>query len=140
MDSYFAILVKAKEGGFIAIFPDIPEAFTQGEDIQECVEMAKDVLNISLEEYVRERRVFPTPSTVEEIRAKAKEELAENADTLDISFEPLIQLIVANDMSQKPVKVTVSFPKGYLDTIDLKAEKLGMTRSGFLVKAALAYN
>lgn len=140
MDSYFAILVKAKEGGFVAIFPDIPEAFTQGEDIQECVEMAKDVLNISLEEYVRERRVFPTPSTLEEVRAKAKEELAENADTLDISFEPLIQLIVANDMSQKPVKVTVSFPKGYLDAIDQKAEKLGMTRSGFLVKAALAYN
>lgn len=140
MDSYFAILLKAKEGGFVAIFPDIPEAFTQGEDIQECVEMAKDVLNISLEEYVRERRVFPTPSTLEEIRVKAKEELAENADTLDISFEPLIQLIVANDMSQKPVKVTVSFPKGYLDTIDQKAEKMGMTRSGFLVKAALAYN
>lgn len=139
MESYFAILLKAKEGGYIALFPDIPEAVTQGEDIAECIEMAKDVLNSSLEEYVRERRNFPAPSSLAKIREKAKTEIAENSDTLDLSFEPLFQLVFADDMSQKPVKITVSFPKGYLDTIDKKAEKLGMTRSGFLVRAGLAY-
>lgn len=139
MENYFAILLKAKEGGYIAFFPDIPEAVTQGEDLAACIEMAHDVLNTSLEEYVRERRKFPLPSSLAEIKEKAKTEIAENGDTLDLSFDPLFQLIIADDMSQKPVKFTVSFPKGYLDTIDKKAEKLGMTRSGFLVRAALAY-
>lgn len=45
----------------------------------------------------------------------------------------------ASDTSQKPVKITVSFPKSALENIDKKAEQLGLTRSGFLVKAALAY-
>ncbi len=47
--------------------------------------------------------------------------------------------ILVSVVSQKPVKVAVSFPKYALAAIDLKADKLGLTRSGFLVKAALAY-
>ena len=46
MEHYYAIVFKAKEGGYIALFPDIPEAFTQGEDLVECVERAQDVLNM----------------------------------------------------------------------------------------------
>lgn len=137
---YLACIFQAKEGGFVIEFPDIPEAFTQAEDYAECIEMAEDVLNISLEEYVRERKKLPKPSSLEKMKEFALQELQENPDTLDTSFEPLIQIIKTADMSQKPVKITVSFPKGHLDTIDKKAEKLGMTRSGFLVKAALAYD
>lgn len=138
---YYAIIKKAGEGGFVAVFPDIPEAFTQGDDIPECIEMATDVLNISLEEYVRERRELPVPSSFEEVTKIAENLFLDPEETkyIDTSFAPLVQIIFAEDMSQKPVKIMVSFPKGYLQDIDKKAEQLGMTRSGFLVKAALAY-
>ncbi len=136
---YLACIFQAKEGGFVIEFPDIPEAFTQAENYAECMEMAEDVLNVSLEEYVRERKKLPEPSNFEEAKKFALKELQENPDTLDTNFDPLVQIIKTADMSQKPVKVTVSFPKSYLQDIDKKAERLGMTRSGFLVKAALAY-
>lgn len=139
MNYYYAVILAAKEGGFTAFFPDFPEAVTQGDDIPECIEMAADALNISLEEYVRERRTIPESSSFKKVKQAALQEFQENSDVLNTSFEPLIQLIQAPDMSQKPVKVTVSFPKSCLDTIDKKANELGMTRSGFLVKAALAY-
>ncbi len=139
MSRYFSIIFKAKEGGFVALFPDIPEAFTQGEDLAECVDMAKEVLDEVLERYTLERRKLPVPSSLEYIEKKADEEIAENGDTLDLSFKPLFQYIEAAEMDVKPVRITVSFPKSTLETIDKKADKLGMTRSGFLAKCALAY-
>jgi len=88
MEHYYAIVFKAKEGGYIALFPNIPEAFTQGEDLVECVERAQDVLNISLEEYAREQREFPKPSSLKKIAERAKQEIAENGNTLDLSADP----------------------------------------------------
>lgn len=139
MNYYYAIITKSKERHFIAEFPDFPEGFTQGNTLPECYEMAEDVLNICIEEYIRERRDLPVPSSYEQAEAKAKEIMEEDKDMLDLSFAPLIQIFKAPEVSQKPVKLTVSFPKYALDTIDAKADKMGMTRSGFLVKAALAF-
>ncbi len=139
MSSYFAIITKSTDGYFIAEFPDFPEAVTQGKDLEECIFMAQDVLNISLEAYTLERRNIPTPSTIEQIKEKAKELLEEDAEYTDLTFDPLFQYFKAPEMSQKPVKVMVSFPKSALETIDKKAEQLGLTRSNYLTKAGLAY-
>lgn len=140
MEYYYAIITKSRQQNFIAEFPDIPEAFTQAESLLECYEMAEDVLAVCIEAYIRERRTMPAPSSYEEINAKLQEIVAEDKELLDLSFTPVIQFFKVPDVSQKPVKIAVSFPKYALDTIDMKADKLGMTRSGFLVKAALAYH
>lgn len=139
MSSYFAVITKSTDGYFVAEFPDFPEAVTQGKDLEECIFMAQDVLNISLEAYTLERRAIPRPSTIEEIKAKTKELLKEDAEYTDLSFEPLFQYFKAPEMSQKPVKVMVSFPKAALESIDQKAERMGLTRSSFLTKAGLAF-
>jgi metal-responsive CopG/Arc/MetJ family transcriptional regulator len=39
-----------------------------------------------------------------------------------------------------PVRVSVSFPKSILETVDARAARYGMTRSGFLATAALSYS
>ena len=49
MQSYFAVFLPVREGGYAVEFPDIPEAFTQGDTIEECVIMGTDVLNIAVE-------------------------------------------------------------------------------------------
>lgn len=139
MNSYFAVIFEAKEGGFVAHFPDIPEAVTQGETLEECIDMAKDVLDEVLERYIFERREIPVSSSLDVIEEKAQEEIAENGDTLNLSFKPLFQYFKASDMEMKPVRVSVSFPKSTLEAIDKKAEQLGLTRSGLLAKGALAY-
>ncbi len=139
MKYYYAYILKDKKTGYTVFFPDFPEATTQGDTIEECLDLGDEALNITLEEYIRERRNVPEPSKLNEVKKKAKAKMKEYAELLDLSFEPLIQFFKASDTSQKPVKITVSFPKSALENIYKKAEQLGLTRSGFLVKAALAY-
>ncbi|UTV82116.1 type II toxin-antitoxin system HicB family antitoxin [Acidithiobacillus sp. YTS05] len=50
------------EGGFVVIFPDIPEAITQGEDEDEALLVAIDALETALSIYVDERKLLPVPS------------------------------------------------------------------------------
>lgn len=51
----------------------------------------------------------------------------------------ILQLVPALDVREKPMRINVSLRKSTLGMIDRKAELTGMTRSGFLSKAAEAY-
>jgi antitoxin HicB len=55
-------LKKAKEGGFVVTFPDIPEAITQGDDREEAMEMAREALESALEFYFEAHEPVPLPS------------------------------------------------------------------------------
>lgn len=52
-----------KDGKFILVtFPDIPEAITQGNNLDHAMEMAAEVLESAMEFYLEERRLVPAPS------------------------------------------------------------------------------
>jgi antitoxin HicB len=55
-------LKAAEEGGYIVTFPDIPEAITQGENVEDALRHAADVLETALEFYFDARRPVPVPS------------------------------------------------------------------------------
>ena len=135
MDYYFAVFVPVKEGGYFVKFPDFPEAFTQGEDFNDAMEMAKDILAITVEEYAAARKPLPRSSGLE----GARKWFADNAlkFTSDLYH---IQAFTAPNADTTPVRVTVSFPKAALEEIDHKAKMSGMTRSGFLAAVAKAYD
>jgi antitoxin HicB len=50
------------DGGFVVTFPDIPEAITQGNTIEEALAMAQDALETALEFYFEDKRAIPAPS------------------------------------------------------------------------------
>ncbi len=50
------------DGGFVVTFPDIPEAISQGDTIEEALAMAQDALETALEFYFEDKRAVPTPS------------------------------------------------------------------------------
>ena len=135
---YFAIIYPSEEGTYVVDFPDFPEAFTSGKTLDECMEMAADVLSITVEEYSKANKKLPTPSSIEDIRKKAAHEMA-TAEGLDTSREPLFQMFAAPAVDMTPVKISVSFAKSVLASIDAKAKQRGMTRSGFLAAAAQAF-
>jgi len=56
--------VQLKRDGrfFLATFPDIPEAITQGETREEALSAAKDALATAMDFYFEERRPVPPPS------------------------------------------------------------------------------
>ena len=55
-------LKAAEEGGYIVTFPDIPEAITQGENVEDALRHAADALETALEFYFDARRPVPAPS------------------------------------------------------------------------------
>jgi antitoxin HicB len=55
-------LTRAKEGGYVVTFPDIPEAITQGETVEESLQQAKDALESAMDFYFEDRRPVPAPS------------------------------------------------------------------------------
>lgn len=59
---YPALFHKAAEGGFWISFPDIPECFTQGDDMAQAYEMAVDALGLALTSREKERLPLPAMS------------------------------------------------------------------------------
>jgi antitoxin HicB len=62
MLDYPVVLEAQPEGGFVVIFPDVPEAITQGEDADEALLYAVDALETALSFYIDDRRALPVPS------------------------------------------------------------------------------
>lgn len=111
MASYFAVFMPVREGGYAVEFPDIPEAFTQSETLEECMIMGADILSIAAEEYARARKSLPTPSPLEEIEAWA--ETQKEDTSLASSGKFVFQLFRAPDMDMKPLpqqKIRGEFP------------------------------
>ena len=56
--------VKLKRDGkfFLATFPDIPEAITQGETKEEALQAAQEALETALDFYFDNQRMVPIPS------------------------------------------------------------------------------
>jgi antitoxin HicB len=50
-----------KAGGYVVTFPDFGYGVTQGETDEEAMEMAQDLLMLSIGDYIRESRPLPTP-------------------------------------------------------------------------------
>jgi antitoxin HicB len=59
---YPALLAPQKEGGFVVTFPDIPEAITQGESVEDALLHAADVLESALDYYLEDGLPIPIPS------------------------------------------------------------------------------
>ena len=60
MRRYTVVLVPdAEEGGFTVQVPAIPGCFTEGETVEECLENARDVINLFLEELAARGEPIP---------------------------------------------------------------------------------
>lgn len=60
--AYPYVLLPQPEGGFTVIFPDVPEAITQGECETEAAAMAEDALITALSFYTDRGEPLPCPS------------------------------------------------------------------------------
>ncbi|MDE2822443.1 MAG: type II toxin-antitoxin system HicB family antitoxin [Chloroflexota bacterium] len=60
--AYPCQLTPDEDGGYVATFPDVPEAITGGEDRTEALAMAEDALATALAGYVHEKWDIPSPS------------------------------------------------------------------------------
>jgi antitoxin HicB len=57
--TYTVILEPAEEGGFVVHVPALPEVVTEGETEAEALAMAKEAIELALEERLAEKEAIP---------------------------------------------------------------------------------
>lgn len=68
MEIKFPALFYKEENGYSIFFPDIDEAYTGAQTIMSGIEMAEDVLRMTLEYYNEIGKKIPIPSSIQEIK------------------------------------------------------------------------
>ena len=61
---YPAVVERDEAGYWLVTFPDVPEAGTDAETLEEALREAQDALIAALGGYVEQRRPIPAPSPV----------------------------------------------------------------------------
>ncbi|MFW5458183.1 type II toxin-antitoxin system HicB family antitoxin [Streptococcus hyovaginalis] len=92
----------------VVTFPDVPEAITQGKDIQEAYEMAVEVLGFALEDY----KEYPQASSVSDLK--------EQYPNADIALIGIDMLAYMRKYHSNKIRKNVTIPE-YLN--DLAEDK-----------------
>lgn len=137
MRAYYAVFVPEDDGKVSVWFPDIPGCQTWGENMEHAFAQAMDALGGHMEALADDGDPVPAPSQYDVVMDKARRDFAKENETMPAGTA--LQLVPAPDVEEKPARVNVSFRKATLSMIDRKADLAGMTRSGFLARAAEAY-
>lgn len=59
---YPAIFNVAEEGGFFVTFPDFPECFTEGDDMDQSYQMSVDALGLAITSRLENNEPLPVPT------------------------------------------------------------------------------
>ena len=118
---YPAIFTQ-EENGYSIVFPDLDGCYTQGDDLEDGLSMAEDVLALVLYGYETDKREIPTPSK-----------------SLDIEKGQFVNFIRCDTMeyrrmfNSKAVKKTLTIP----EWLNEEATTLGINFSQVLQGALL---
>ena len=108
--------------GYSVNFPDLPNCFTSGETLGEAIEMAGDVLCLTLYELEQAGTAIPAPSSLRDIPVGEKE---------FVNFIPCDTLEYRKFFDNRAVKKTLTVPSWLNDM----AERAGINFSATLQSA-----
>lgn len=121
---YPAIFHKAEEGGFWISFPDLPECFTEGEDMAQAYKMAVEALGLAIVSRKENQEEIPEATEIDKIDP-------EDGRVVIVEFDLLEYL---KKYESKAVKKTLSIPKW----LNEEAVAMGVNFSQVLQEALMA--
>jgi predicted RNase H-like HicB family nuclease len=124
MTNYIGLIHKEADSDYGVSFPDFPGAVTAGRTLDEAREMAEEALTFHVDGMIDDGEAIPEPSSLESVMADEA-----NRDGVAI-------LVALKTQTAKAVRVNITLPEDVLQTIDAFAEANGLSRSGFLARAA----
>ncbi|MDR0247640.1 MAG: type II toxin-antitoxin system HicB family antitoxin [Burkholderiales bacterium] len=110
------------------VVPDLPGCFSAGATLDEAIQNANEAILLHIDGLLEDNEPVPVPSVVERY-AKNK------------TYKGWIWAVAEVDMNQlddSAERVNITVPKRALRIIDEAAKRNGESRSGFLVKSAMA--
>lgn len=124
MTNYIGLIHKEPESDYGVSFPDFPGVVTAGATLDEARNMAEEALAFHVEGMIEDGDPIPEPSSLEQVMAEAA-----NRDAVAI-------LVSLKAPSAKAVRINITLPEDVLERIDAFASEHGLSRSGFLARAA----
>ena len=121
---YPAIFHKAEEGGFWISFPDLPECFTEGEDMAQAYKMAVDALGLAIVSRKENQEEIPEATEIDKIDPG-------DGRVVIVEFD-LLEYLKKHE--SKAVKKTLSIPKW----LNEGAVAMGVNFSQVLQEALMA--
>lgn len=124
MRHYIALLRKDTESDFGVEFVDFPGCITAGSSLEEARLMAEEALAAHIEFLREEGEDIPEPSTLDDVLARTESKGA-------VPF-----LVSTPDPQGRAVRINITMPENVLKAVDTEAQRLGLSRSAFLTRAA----
>jgi predicted RNase H-like HicB family nuclease len=121
---YIAYLHKDRDSDYGVSFPDFPGCITAGKTLDEARRMAPEALALHIKGMIEDGAEVPAPTQLDDI--------AENA-----AKHRAIAFMVSVDAPDATVRINITARESQIQKIDELAEEAGMTRSGYMVSAAL---
>jgi predicted RNase H-like HicB family nuclease len=121
---YIAYLHKDRKSDYGVSFPDFPGCITAGKTLDEASRMAAEALALHIQGMIEDGDVVPEPSKVDGIAA-------------DAARRGAIAFMVSVDAPDATVRVNITARESQIAKIDALAEEAGLTRSGYMVRAAI---
>ena len=121
---YIAYLHKDRKSDFGVSFPDFPGCVTAGRTLEEARRLAPEALRLHMKGMIEDGEPIPEPSTLDSL-----------AD--DPAMKGAVAFLVSVDIAEKAVRFNITARRSQMDEIDRRAKREGMTRSAYVVAAAL---
>ncbi len=121
---YVAYLHKDRDSDYGVSFPDFPGCITAGRTLDEASRMASEALELHIQGMIEDGDSVPEPSKVDDIAADAAKRGA-------------IAFLVNVEAPDATVRVNITARESQMAKIDALAEAAGLTRSGYMVRAAI---
>jgi predicted RNase H-like HicB family nuclease len=121
---YIAYLHKDSDSDYGVSFPDFPGCITAGRTLDEASRMAAEALALHIQGMIEDGDAVPEPSKVDDIAADAAKQGA-------------VAFLVSVNPPEATVRVNITARKSQIAKIDALANAAGLTRSGFMVRAAM---
>ncbi len=119
---YPAVFTKEDDGKYSVIFRDLEGCYTCGDNIEQAIEMAEDVLALVLYGYETEGKEIPIPSDPKDIKVDSNE---------FINYIKCDTLEYRKMYSSKTVRKNITLP----EWLSFEAEKAGVNFSAILTDA-----
>jgi len=121
---YIAYLHKDRDSDYGVSFPDFPGCIAAGKTLDEASRMAAEALAFHIRGMIEDGEAVPEPSKVDDIAADAAKRRA-------------IAFLVRVEAPDATVRVNITARESQMETIDALAAAAGLTRSGYMVRAAI---
>jgi predicted RNase H-like HicB family nuclease len=122
---YIAYLHKDRTSDFGVSFPDFPGCVTAGRTLEEARRMAAEALSLHVAGMIEDGEAIPEPSGLDDLKD-------------DPAMAGAVAVLIPLESAEKTVRVNITARASQLEEIDRRAKKEGLTRSAYMVRAAVA--